>query len=107
MIWKFQILSSVHANGLEGFLNGTKICPDQLLTQEIESYGVENAVGESSVDRSQENPAFVAWKRQDQLLLSWLMSSISVEILSLVVNFDSSYKLWTNLEENFWIRNYG
>ena len=62
-IWKSQILSSVRANGLEGFLNGTKICPDQLLTQEIESYGVENAVGESSADRSQENPAFVAWKR--------------------------------------------
>lgn len=53
----------MHANGLEGFLNGTKICPDQLLTQEIESYGVENVVGESSADRSQENPTFVAWKR--------------------------------------------
>ena len=91
----------MRANGLEGFLNGTKICPDQLLTQEIESYGVENAVGESSADRSQENPAFVAWKRLDQLLLSWLMSSISIEILSLIVNYDSFHELWTNLEEQF------
>ena len=35
------------------------------------------------------------------MLLSWLTSSISVEILSLVVNSNSSHELWTNIEEQF------
>ncbi|KAK9177225.1 hypothetical protein WN944_029244 [Citrus x changshan-huyou] len=71
---------TVRANGLEGFLNGTKICPDQLLTQEIESYGVENAVGESSADRSQENPAFVAWKRATKVTgIEMLIGVVTME----------------------------
>lgn len=39
--------------------------------------------------------------KTDQLLLSWIMSSISAEILSLVVDSNSSYELWKNLEEQF------
>lgn len=32
------------------------------------------------------------------MLLSWLLSSINVEILSLVVNSKISHELWTSLE---------
>ena len=35
------------------------------------------------------------------MLLSWLMSSISIEILSLVVNSETSLELWTSLEQQF------
>lgn len=41
------------------------------------------------------------WKKQDQMLLSWLLSSINVEILSLMVNSKISHELWSNLEQQF------
>ena len=53
MIWKSKILSSVRANDLEGFLDGSKICPSQFLDDEPRS---------SSVDL-RENPAYITWKK--------------------------------------------
>lgn len=105
-IWKSQILTSVRANGLEGLLDRIKRCPEQFLVQTSETSLSSQVIStESRPDlnstESQENSAFTAWKRQDQLLLSWLMSSICVEILSLMVNSNSSHELWTNLEEQF------
>ena len=41
------------------------------------------------------------WKKHDQMLLSWLFSSINVEILSLVVNSKSFRELWISLEQQF------
>ena len=55
----------------------------------------------SSTVVSQENPEFHVWRKQDQMLLSWLLSSISIEILSLVVNSKTSYELWSSLEQQF------
>ena len=89
-IWKSQILSSVRANGLEDLLDNSKRCPDQLLPQDSEDS-----------TETQINPAFTAWKRKDQMLLSWLMSSINLEILSLVVNSETSLDLWISLEQQF------
>lgn len=90
-IWKSQILSSVWANELESFLDGSRACPNQYLSG-------ESASTDAIV---LENLAYAAWKRQDQMLLSWLLSSINVEILSLVVNSKTSHELWTNLDEQF------
>ena len=58
--------------------------------------GFDEANGED-----QENPNYTAWKRQDQLLLNWIMSSMSLEILSLVVSSQTSLELWKNLEKQF------
>ncbi|KAH9673912.1 retrovirus-related pol polyprotein from transposon RE1 [Citrus sinensis] len=91
MIWKSQILSFVRANGLEDLLDGSKTSPDQFLQSEAESASIDAEL----------NPVYTTWKRKDQLLLSWLMSSISVEILSLVVNSETPLKLWTSLEQQF------
>ncbi|KAH9746928.1 retrovirus-related pol polyprotein from transposon RE1 [Citrus sinensis] len=56
--------------------------------------------GEASGE-DRENPYYVVWKRQDQLLLSWIMSSMSLEILSLVVSSQTSLELWKKLEKQF------
>ncbi|KAL9425249.1 hypothetical protein AB3S75_032230 [Citrus x aurantiifolia] len=90
-IWKSQILSSVRANGLEDLLDSSKCCPDQFLPQDSEDLTAETQI----------NPAFTVWKRKDQMLLSWLMSSINLEILSLVVNSETSLDLWISLEQQF------
>ena len=91
-IWKSQILLAIRANDLEGFLDGSHTCPNQLLTGE--STSTNTAV-------ISENPTYTTWKRQDQMILSWLLSSISVEILSIVVNSKTYRELWISLEEQF------
>lgn len=91
MIWKSQILSSVRANDLESLLDGSRICPDQFPTDES---------GGTSVVPSK-NLTYAVWKKQDQMLLSWLLTSIRVEILNLVVNFKTFHKLWISLEQQF------
>ena len=55
-IWKSHILSAIRANDLEDFLNGSRTCPNQLLTGE--STSTDAAI-------ISENPAYTTWKRQD------------------------------------------
>ncbi|KAH9786678.1 retrovirus-related pol polyprotein from transposon RE1 [Citrus sinensis] len=68
--------AKVRANDIEEFLDVSKICPSQSLDDKPRS----------SSANLHENPAYVTWKKQDQMLLSWLLSSISIEVLSLVVH---------------------
>ena len=48
-----------------------------------------------------ENLEYGAWKCQDQLLFSWIMSLISDDILSLVVSSQTSFEHWKSLEKQF------
>ncbi|KAH9805863.1 retrovirus-related pol polyprotein from transposon RE1 [Citrus sinensis] len=38
-IWKQQVLSSIRGNGLEGYIDGSRICPSQFLSPEARSEG--------------------------------------------------------------------
>ncbi|XP_031097079.1 uncharacterized protein LOC116001334 [Ipomoea triloba] len=46
------------------------------------------------------NPAFVAWSRRDQGLLSLLVSSLSEEVLSIAVGCRTSKELWDAIEQS-------
>ena len=47
------------------------------------------------------NPEFVDWEQQDQLLLSWLLSSMSENLLTRMIGCDESSKIWSKLEQYF------
>ena len=85
--------SSIRGNGFESYIDGFRLCPNQFLPNRS---GSDEANGED-----QENPDYAAWKYQGQLLLSWIMSSISLEVLNLVVSSQTSFELWKNLEKQF------
>jgi len=82
--WKSQITPALHGYGLYHFL--TDIAPEEKVTVE----GVQ-----------QSNPCFSHWHRQDQLILSWLRSTLSDTILSQVVSCDTSAALWKSLQQSF------
>ncbi|CAA0817448.1 Unknown protein, partial [Striga hermonthica] len=44
---------------------------------------------------------FSIWQRQDQILASWILSSLSESILILTVGLESSKQIWLALENNF------
>ncbi|PON50169.1 hypothetical protein PanWU01x14_224820 [Parasponia andersonii] len=90
-----QILPTVRAHELEGFLLGTHPCPEQFIRfQEGEGSSDAQAMA-SSAQRL--NPAYTYWIRTDQALMSWLLASISESMLGHVVRCTSSAQLSSHM----------
>ncbi|KAL5555742.1 hypothetical protein UlMin_037978 [Ulmus minor] len=83
ILWKSQIDNVVFANGFEDFIDGYSICPDKELSSGLI------------------NPAFVAWRRQDRTILSWLYSSLTPAIMAQIIGHNSSHSAWNALEKTF------
>ena len=71
IVWRTQILTSIKGNGLESFVNGDRICPEQFLSS-------ANTItsGSTKAEEREINPEYTAWTKTDQLILSWIMLSI-------------------------------
>ena len=72
--------------GVFGFVDGSNSCPSPHI---LAADGVSLQVSQS----------FLHWKQQDQLILSALLSSLSMEVLHLVVNCSTSFSVWHTLEQ--------
>uniref|UniRef100_A0A803PJW7 GAG-pre-integrase domain-containing protein n=1 Tax=Cannabis sativa TaxID=3483 RepID=A0A803PJW7_CANSA len=48
-----------------------------------------------------DNPMYLQWRRKDQLLLSWLRSSMTKGILATVACYSTSHSVWKALEQKF------
>ncbi|KAL3571040.1 hypothetical protein D5086_028289 [Populus alba] len=77
LYWRMQIKPYLLIQGVYAFLNGSYPCPALYVT-------ATNTVAPDI------NPFFLLWKQQDQLIMSALLTSLSTEILHLVVD-------WTHL----------
>ena len=91
LMWKSQVLPSISGNELEGFINSTKPCPNKFLVVAADDQTAETIV----------NPEYALWKKQDQLLLSWLLSSMNKSVLSSVISCTTSDEVWNALERLF------
>jgi len=68
--------------GVYSFVDGTSSCPpSHLAATETSTFSV--------------NPAYLSWKQQNHL------SSLSVEVLHLVIDCNTSHAIWTTLETAF------
>jgi len=85
LYWRMQMLSYLLGQGVFGFVDGSNTCPSTHVL----------AYDDISL---QVNPLFQTWKQQDQLILSALLSSLSMEVLHLVVGYQSSCSAWGTLE---------
>ncbi|XP_073259761.1 uncharacterized protein [Populus alba] len=83
VLWRSQIDYVVFVNGFEDFIDGTTICPEKEL-----SLGVTN-------------PLFVAWRRQDSTILSWIYSSLMPAIMAQIIDYNTSHTTWNALEKTF------
>ncbi|RVW43373.1 Retrovirus-related Pol polyprotein from transposon RE1 [Vitis vinifera] len=88
LIWKQQIVSAIRGYGLQKFVFSDDEVPVQFLTREDARSG-------------KATKEFLEWEQQDQLLLSWLLSSVSESILPRLVGCDTSFLLWGRLEQYF------
>ena len=94
MLWRSQVISSIRTNELEGFIDGSHICPPRVFIN----------LGQDQTIVITPNPEYQVWKKQDHILLSWLLSSLSEEVLGTVVDCSTSFEVWTTLSNQFGAR---
>jgi len=91
LFWCMQIKSYLIGRGVFSFVDGSHSC---LSPHDLSSDPSANSAS-FSFGPSQ---AFLTWKQQDQLILSALLSSFSIDVLHLVVDFLTSASVWSTLE---------
>ena len=94
MLWKSQVISSIRANELEGFVDGSHVCPPKVFM----------SLGPNRTTITTPNPEYQIWRKQDHILLSWLLSSLSERVLGTVVDCSTSCEVWTTLANQFGAR---
>ncbi|XP_060964178.1 uncharacterized protein LOC133033461 [Cannabis sativa] len=85
--WKHQVLASIKGSKLHKFLDSTQ-APTQYLTVDDEA-------------QDKVNPEFEDWEQHDNILMSWLLSSMSEETTNLMVGCVTTTRIWTTLKENY------
>ncbi|KAL5742812.1 hypothetical protein ACOSP7_029544 [Xanthoceras sorbifolium] len=90
--WKALVLPAIRAMELEGFINGERLCPNKFVE-------VSSATGLES--EMVVNGKYLIWRRSDQLLQSWLMSTLSEGLIGEVTECLSALEVWRNLERLF------
>ena len=83
ILWKTQMENVVYANGFEEYIDDTKPCPPQEL------------------HTGKLNPAFVQWRRFDRMVLSWLYSTLTPDIMGQIVGFQTSHDAWMVVHKIF------
>ncbi|KAG8479816.1 hypothetical protein CXB51_029314 [Gossypium anomalum] len=87
LLWKHQLLFILEGYGLEGFVLGTVPTPPSFI----------------SGDDAQlvENPTFLVHKKQDKFLASWLLSTVTDDILVHLTTVKTSLDIWTTINRRF------
>ena len=80
-MWITPLDVSTKYQGVFGFVDGSNTCPPSHV---LAGDGISLQV----------NPLFLRWKQHDQLILSALLSSLSREVLHLVVGYQTSCSTW-------------
>jgi hypothetical protein len=86
--WVAQFQPILRANDLEGMVEGTDICPPQLIPSSDGSEQVPN-------------PAYTLWQKRDQHLLSWIICSLSPPLVASMYGLKTSHQAWKSLAERF------
>lgn len=88
LAWKSQFLPLLNYHDMNSFIDGS-LAPSPTIPSTTNP--TENIV----------NPAYTKWFQRDQLLLSWILSSLSEEVYSYIIDCSTSFAAWKALESAF------
>ena len=82
LAWKAQFLPLLNYQGLLSFVDGTSPAPSRTIA--------------STTNPTQQipNPEFDPWFKKDQMLHSWMLSSLTEEIFPYIIGLSSSLQIW-------------
>lgn len=87
--WKTQVLPAIRALDLEDFVIGTIVCPPKFVEVKLDSKETREVI----------NKEFTAWEKVDQMLLCWLLSTISQSITRQLTDCVTTCEVWKVLEK--------
>ncbi|XP_010431283.1 PREDICTED: uncharacterized protein LOC104715589 [Camelina sativa] len=85
MTWSLQVHSLLDGYELVGYVDGSYVPPDQMLTN----------------TDPPTNPAYKMWKRQDKLIYSGLLGTLSPTLQPLVSKTKSSSEIWKTISTTY------
>ncbi|KAK1610011.1 hypothetical protein QYE76_033684 [Lolium multiflorum] len=94
-LWRSMVLPAIRGAQLVGLLDGSDAEP----AKELPPSAAENAADDQA--QPVPSPAYAAWLARDQSVLSYLLQSLSLEILPHVHQIEHSAGVWKALEEMF------
>jgi hypothetical protein len=92
ILWSAQVLAVLRGAQLARFLDGTTKAPTEKIHTAKKSSKEEGEAEETS------NPAFELWKAQEQQVLSYLLTSVSHDVLVQIATFPSVADVWKHIE---------
>jgi hypothetical protein len=95
VLWRAQVLAVLQGAQLTGFLYGTIKAPAEKIHTVKKSGKEEGEAEEAS------NPAFELWKAQEQHVLSYLLTSVSHDVLVQIATLPSAADVWKHIESAF------
>ncbi|KAL8146005.1 hypothetical protein AgCh_003947 [Apium graveolens] len=84
LLWLTRFQPLLIGYELEGYVDGSLPCPPRNLPESNEI-----------------NPTYTNWKKQDQSLLGWLLSSLTESVLAQVVGLTTSRQVWESIKRHF------
>jgi hypothetical protein len=94
VLWKAQVLAVLRGAQLAGFLDGTNKAPAETI--------VIKSQKESDEDTQEvSNPTFALWKAQEQQVLSYLLTSVSCDVLIQIAALPSATEVWKHIQTSF------
>lgn len=87
LLWQLQVLAGIRGLGLDLYIDPQSPIPPSFLP------------GENGTDIP--NPLHTAWSRQDQLLFSFLLASMTEGIQSQMIGCSSSAQIWIRVSTLF------
>ena len=98
VVWKSQIFPAIIGCNMESFIDGTVLPPPTTIVE------TNTSVDGRTIEKLVPNPEYRLWRRLDQALLAWILSSISRDIHTQVSKVSitfTSQQLWSSLERLF------
>ncbi|KAF7838239.1 Retrovirus-related Pol polyprotein from transposon TNT 1-94 [Senna tora] len=86
LAWRMQALATIKGHRLYKYLLGEKHVPLRYLSQ-------------AAVEKGEYSDEYLHWESQDQLLVSWLLNSMTDGMVNRMVGCSFSYQVWKKLEE--------
>jgi electron transfer flavoprotein alpha subunit len=95
VLWRAQVFVVFRGAQLAGFLDDTTKAPAEKIHMAKKSDKEEGEAEEAS------NPVFELWKAQEQQVLSYLLTSVSHDVLVQIATLPSTADVWKHIESAF------
>jgi hypothetical protein len=100
MLWQYLLASYLEGQNLFGYIDNSIPCPLKFISSTIIPSSTSSTTTTDSPTLVP-NPDYKVWVRQDKLILSVNISTISEDILVHIVSLHTSRDVWITLEKMF------